>query len=496
MLRAEVGMSRWIRKSELDARIGRDTPVPTEVVSNEEYAPPPQTFAQREVEMRLEETASRLARRLGMSRRRFLRTSCGMAAAFAAMNEVFGPYFRVRAAELTEPAAAQDDDPGYFILDAQTHHVNALPPTTGPDRAFMDYLVEVRRFGANWNPALANREIVPSDLFRETFIREIFLESDTDVVVVSALPQMTRESYLIDPEEIAKTRNFVNELTGSRRVLGHGMLSPELGEKNLDAMRSQVETLKLDAWKGYPGQPLGPNGEGWWLDDEKLAYPALDLARKLGVENICLHKGLPAPGFSDEHCHPRDLFQAALDFPDLNFLVYHAGFQGLTEEIMKKAETGFEEDPYVPWVSDLCDFRKKNENLRNVYLELGATFGMTAITAPNLCAHMLGMILSAFGEDHLIWGTDSIWWGSPQWQIEALKRLEIPEPLAKRFGYSPLTTAVKRKILGLNAARLYGVDPEARRNPLPGDYVDRLRRLSAEAGFGERSNLQYGWVLR
>jgi hypothetical protein len=109
---------------------------------------------------------------------------------------------------------------------------------------------------------------------------------------------------------------------------------------------------------------------------------------------------------------------------------------------------------------------------------------------------MLGMILSAFGEDHLIWGTDSIWWGSPQWQIEALKRLEIPEPLAKRFGYSPLTTEVKRKILGLNAARLYGVDPEARRNPLPGDYVDRLRRLSAEAGFGERSNLQYGWVLR
>jgi uncharacterized protein len=139
MLRAEVRMSRWIRKSELDARIGRDTPVPTEVISNEEYAPPPQTRAQREVEIRLEETVSRLARRLGTSRRRFLRTSCGMAAAFAAMNEVFGPYFRVRAAELTEPAAAQEDDPGYFILDAQTHDVNALPPTTGPDRAFMDY---------------------------------------------------------------------------------------------------------------------------------------------------------------------------------------------------------------------------------------------------------------------------------------------------------------------------------------------------------------------
>ncbi|HEY7819434.1 MAG TPA: twin-arginine translocation signal domain-containing protein, partial [Vicinamibacteria bacterium] len=88
-------MKSWIRKSDLDVRIGRDTPVPTQVISNEEYAPPAQTRAQREVERRLEDKASRLARRLGMSRRRFLRTSCGMAAAFAAMNEVFGPFFRV-----------------------------------------------------------------------------------------------------------------------------------------------------------------------------------------------------------------------------------------------------------------------------------------------------------------------------------------------------------------------------------------------------------------
>jgi hypothetical protein len=104
------------------------------------------------------------------------------------------------------------------------------------------------------------------------------------------------------------------------------------------------------------------------------------------------------------------------------------------------------------------------------------------------------MILDAFGDDHLLWGTDSVWWGSPQWQIEALKRLEMPEPLMKRFGYAPLTTEVKRKILGLNAARVYGVDPEATRQALPSDYLDRLRKLAAEAGPDARSNLQYGWV--
>jgi hypothetical protein len=70
----------------------------------------------------------------------------------------------------------------------------------------------------------------------------------------------------------------------------------------------------------------------------------------------------------------------------------------------------------------------------------------------------------------------------------------MPESLMKRFGYKPLSTEVKRKILGLNAARVYGVDPEARRNPLPNDYVDRLRGLAAAAGI-ERSNLQYGWVV-
>ena len=62
------------------------------------------------------------------------------------------------------------------------------------------------------------------------------------------------------------------------------------------------------------------------MDDEKVGYKALELSRKLGIRNICAHKGLPAPGFSAEHCHPKDIMKAALDFPDLNFLVYHAGF--------------------------------------------------------------------------------------------------------------------------------------------------------------------------
>jgi len=107
---------------------------------------------------------------------------------------------------------------------------------------------------------------------------------------------------------------------------------------------------------------------------------------------------------------------------------------------------------------------------------------------------VLGMILDVFDSDHVLWGTDSIWWGSPQWQIEAMRRLEMPAQLMTQFGYKPLTADVKRKIFGLNAAHLYGVDPKAKRNPMPADYIDQLKQLYKQAGGPMPSNTQYGWV--
>jgi uncharacterized protein len=132
--------------------------------------------------------------------------------------------------------------------------------------------------------------------------------------------------------------------------------------------------------------------------------------------------------------------------------------------------------------------------MTNVYMELGTSFGTLVLTHPMLCAHVLGMIIDTFGSDHVLWGTDSIWWGSPQWQIEAMRRLEMPDSLMKQFGYAPLSKEIKAKIFGLNAARVYGVDPQARRNPVPGDYVDRMKKLYKESGTPRPSNTQYGWV--
>ena len=124
----------FIRKCDEDDYLDRHLPIPTRIVSNEEYDPWPQTPAQRHVEGLLLETAGALGKRLGMGRREFLRTTCGMAAAFAAMNTVFGRFFRVEAAELTEAAAAAAADATkYFVFDVQTHHVDPRRNAPTPD---------------------------------------------------------------------------------------------------------------------------------------------------------------------------------------------------------------------------------------------------------------------------------------------------------------------------------------------------------------------------
>jgi uncharacterized protein len=103
-----------------------ETPLPTRLVSNEEFPPLPQTTAQREVEARILADAARLAPGLGLSRRSFLRTSGGMATSLLAMNAVFGRFFDVLPVEAAEPAAFQERTGApFFIFDVQVHYVSA-----------------------------------------------------------------------------------------------------------------------------------------------------------------------------------------------------------------------------------------------------------------------------------------------------------------------------------------------------------------------------------
>ncbi len=486
---SNVKTGQLVRKCDLDQIRGMYLPIPTQIVSNEEFVPIAQTPEQRRVEEMLEKIASEASKKLGVTRRQFLSSSGGMAAAFLAMNAVFGcRTYDVDSSELYEPGSTGERWPKpYFIFDIQTHHVAAgrvieMPP-----------LLQFREFGGVMgNKDLKGRQHTWDDLYLANYVKEVFIDSDTVVAVITGLPSATDDQNVLPPADMVETRTQVNGFAQSRRMIAHGLFSPDLGTANMEDMQRQVELLKIEAWKGYPGQPLAPGGNGWWMDDEKVAYPAYEYSRRVGIKTICVHKGLPLPVWDVEHSSPRDVPKAALDFPDLNFLIYHSAFRSMPD-LLSAAKDDFQTTQYVPWISDLCDARKKNPRMTNVYMELGTTFGMVAVTHPRAAAYILGMMIDAFGDDHVLWGTDSIWWGSPQWQIEAFRRIQMPEEYMQRFGFKPLTDEVKRKIFGLSAARIYGIDPEERLRAIPGDALSKLKAAYA-AGGGKRSNTQYGWV--
>jgi predicted TIM-barrel fold metal-dependent hydrolase len=478
--RIRSGMRRGLRT---------EVPIPTRLVSNEEFPPLPQTAEQRAVEDRILAEAARLAPRLGLSRRDFLRTSGGMATSLLAMNAVFGRFFDVLPAEAVDPAAFQQQtgDP-FFIFDLQLHYVGAGYDPRDDEASRKGAvskggLLGLRRQARRLNPKLASDRGTLADLSWANFVKEVFLDSETAIGLISTPPGPYPQEAVVPPKEMTHIRDEINRITQSRRMLAHGLVTPQLGQADLDFMDQQAATLKVDAWKGYTGAAPKGFDRGWSVDDEKIAYPMLERARKLGVTRVCLHKGLPL-GPVEDYNHPRDLIKAAKDFPDIDFLAYHAGLLGV----------GAAGPPgEVPWTSEFCRMKKQEPGLRNIYVELGSTFGQLVTTHPTACAHLLGQVVDAFGPDHVLWGTDSIWYGTPQWQIEAFRRFEIPEALVEKHGYAPLTRSVKAQVFGLNAARLFGVDVRAKRNELPQDYLSRMKMAYVDEGPAP-SHRWYGWV--
>ena len=470
-------------------------PVPTQIVSNEEFIPWPRTRQQALVEDALARTSQFASSRLGLSRRQFLKTSGGMAAALMAMNSVFGNLFDVFETELFEPAAfAERQGDPFFIFDVQTHYVSAGydPADTETRRrgaVTKDALLGLRRRAreSGLNPRLTADRGTLDDLSWQNFIKEVFLDSETSIGLISTPPGPYPQEAVVPPKEMVHIRDEVNRLAGSQRMLAHGLATPQLGQADLDFMAMQAEQLKIDAWKCYTGSCPKGFDHGWWMDDEKIAYPMLERAKTLNVKRVCVHKGLPL-GPAPEYNHPKDLIRAAKDFPDIDFLVYHSGMKSAAS-----IDETFEKTGEIPWTTEFCRMKHANPALTNIYMELGSTFAQLVTTHPVVCAHLLGRIINAFGVDHVLWGTDSIWYGTPQWQIESFRRFQIPEQLIEKHKYPALTQEVKAKIFGLNAARLFHIDVAAARHTLPKDAMGRLRMSYQEEG-PEPSHRLYGWV--
>src|SRR5499426_3816452 len=222
-----------------------------------------------------------------------------MAASLLAINAVFGRFFDVLPFEVADAAAFPErSGPPFFIFDVQLHYVSAGDDPSNAEGSrkgavSQGALLGLRRNSRRLNPKLASDRGTMADLSWENFVKEVFLDSGTAIGLISTPPGPYPQAAVVPPKEMTHIRDEINRVTQSRRMLAHGLVTPQLGQADLDFMDLQAATLKVDAWKAYTGAPPKGFEHGWFVDDEKIAYPMLERARKLGVRRVCLHKGLP-----------------------------------------------------------------------------------------------------------------------------------------------------------------------------------------------------------
>src|SRR5713101_7176506 len=363
------------------------SPVPTQIVSNGEFNPLPQTREQQRVEVRIKELADDLGPRHGMNRRQFLASSAGMAAAFLAMNEVFGPVFDVSPAEAQTPGAANQRAGALskqFIVDAQTHFVR--------DDFKQEGLLDLAKYAKqHWNPALWGENNLARYKF-ENYIKEIFVDSATKVALLSGAPFDDQTWDLLSNDQIAMARASINKISGSRRLLGHSVFTPKRTGW-MDEVDRCLTTIKPDSWKGYTiGDPLFPSKQQsyWRLDDDKLVYPFYEKISKSGINTVCIHKGLlPAdyekswPGVW-EYATVKDLGKAAKDWPQINFVIYHSALRAFLES-PDAVVAEFEKTGHIKWATDLAEIPSKY-GVTNVYGEIGTSFATCAVANPRFAA--------------------------------------------------------------------------------------------------------------
>src|SRR3954451_6672234 len=507
-------------------------PVDVMPASNGEFIPPPPTAAQHRIMELQNEAAEDLRRRMGLSRRSFVRSAAAMGIGFWAINQVmsnhFGSYAGANppgtgACDLEWPGAQLANLPGEFIFDIQSHHVDpdglwrinnpgfhavfmALWEQSGPLGGFPGTYKDGSPHGFGRGGELDPIE----NLSRFHYMKELYLDSSTNMTVLSAVPSAPDQQPL-PILEAAHTVDMVNKLAKSQREVMHGVVT---------------HRGKLRGWKVYTPWGDVPNSSGWFLDDE-IGMAFINQVRHLAVTRggprvIACHKGFALPAFDQRAASPRDIGPAARQNPDINFIVYHSGYdsetqtaypgddkvnsadRGVNSLIKSLRENGWDATRFVqPGLS--------HGNVPNVYAEIGATM-RSVVSDPDELAHLLGKLITHVGPQRVVWGTDSLWFGSPQSVIVALRAFKMsdkarqmynlphgidgdrfdpqrsaldasnytrPHPHIKDWptdGKSHPERTIRNGIFGRNAAVPYKVDPDASRLKIHCDQVEQVRQ--------------------
>jgi len=423
---------------------GRRLPIKLDSTSNGEFAPVPLSPANLAANRLAHEFVSSCSKKTNLTRRRFLVSSCGAASTLLAFNAAnaaagrAGGFFDLpKDAAFDEPLARVQLGPAKdeFIFDVQGHFIDT--PKGNVKSA-------------------------------EVFLKDVFMDSDTDVMVLSFVPSR-RDAEPVTIQAADAVRRLVGKLEGTHRLLLHGRVNPNQ-PGDLEGMDELKEKWGVSAWKTYT--QWGPEGKGFFLSDD-IGIRFIEKARKLGVKNIAVHKGLPFGSKSYEHSQCSDIGVVAKRFPDVNFLIYHSGFvTGVTEQAYTPGRDG---------IDTLVASLQKNNVApgSNVYAELGSTWRFL-MREPGQAAHAIGKLVKHCGPDNVLWGTDSIWYGSPQDQIQAFRAFQIAPALRDKHGYTEVTPELRAKIFGRNAAKVYGLSAADIKQYSASDRIARERSAYLE----------------
>jgi hypothetical protein len=399
------------------------------------------------------ERVAALAPRLGLTPAEHAVDRRGTATALRALDVAHGGgFFPLDAeTETDEEAAAAAFSGTAPVIDVQTHFIDPARwarPAAAPLAGFLQ-MVDARRWGSGVDPRLIDAA---------EWAGLVFGTSETAVALLTSTPGSVADNVLTNPQ-IAAARDIMARYGGAGRVLTHTIVHPNLGPAELEQMEGWRDDLSPSGWKVYtlygPPTAASPTG-GWFLDDQEIGMPFLEQVRALGPKVVASHKGLggPIPGASVAAASPRDIGPAAAAFPDIDFVVYHSGYERNPDGEEGPYDAAAPHDGVDRLIATLEAAGIGPGG--NVYAELGSTWFLM-LRRPAEAAHVLGKLLRTLGPDRILWGTDSIWYGSPQPLIDAFRAFEIPQSFQERFGYPPLTAETKEQILSHNARRVYGV---------------------------------------
>jgi predicted TIM-barrel fold metal-dependent hydrolase len=256
-------------------------------------------------------------------------------------------------------------------------------------------------------------------------VQDLFVDGYCDMAVM--LPTYLRDFFV----DGFNTTEQCSALKAARpeQVILDGRADPRDGAEGLEQLERDHERYRFKGVKLYTAEWRGES-KGYSLKEPSVGR-LMEKCRALGIKNIHLHKGPTIHPLSMDAFDVRDVDDVATAFPDLNFIVDHCG---------------------MPRTDDFCWIAGQEPN---VYGGL-ALIPSFIYARPRYFANMLADLLFFVGQDRLIFGSD---YGitSPKWIIEHLMAFEFDDETAKEAG-TQLTLEVKRKIMGLNAAKLYDIE--------------------------------------